>query len=270
MPTTAKPADTAPASPLLYELDDHGIARIRFNRPQALNAIDTHMADAFLQCCRTLAQERRVRVIHLSGAGRAFMAGGDVQAMRAAPEAVAAALIRSLHDALRLLAQQNAPIVCTVQGAVAGAGLGVMLNADFVLADRATRFGVAYPLIGTSCDCSTSWLLPRMVGLRKATELALLGDMIEAEEALRLGLINQVLDGSELASTTERLLQRLAKGPTIAYGQLRRLLRTALQHDLDAHLDAEAAGFITCTTTQDFREGVAAFVEKRPAQFKGA
>ncbi len=270
MPTTSHSADTRSASPLLYALDDHGIARIRFNRPQALNAIDIPMADAFLRCCRALAQEARVRVIHLSGTGRAFMAGGDVQAMRTAPEAVAAALIRHMHDALRILADQNAPIVCTVQGAVAGAGLGVMLNADFVLAQQDTRFGVAYPLIGASCDCSTSWLLPRMVGLRKATELALLGDMIDANEALRLGLVNQVLDDAALAPATEQLLLRLAQGPTVAYGRMRHLLRTALQHDLDAHLDSEATGFITCTTTQDFREGVDAFLEKRPPQFQGA
>ncbi|NYT64437.1 enoyl-CoA hydratase/isomerase family protein [Alcaligenaceae bacterium] len=247
----------------------NGIARIQFNRPQVLNAINLDMAHEFLHIIETLAVDRQLRVIHLSGAGRSFMAGGDVAAMQAAPEPAAAVLIRVMHQAIRRLSQLDVPSVCTVQGAVAGAGLGLMMNCDFVLADDQASFGVAYPLIGTSCDCSTSWFLPRLVGLRKATELTLLGDRVDAVEAQRLGLVNRIVPSDTLAAETDALLQRLAQGPTVAYGRLRKLLRTALDHNLDEHLDAEAADFMVCASTQDFREGLRAFVEKRKPKFTG-
>ena len=125
-------------------------------------------------------------------------------------------------------------------------------------------------MIGASCDCSTSWGLPRAVGLRKATELALLGDTIDAAEALRLGLVNRVVPGDRLAAEADAIVQRLAAGPTLALGRLKKLLRSSLDHDLDVHLDAEAAGFEACAGTADFREGVSAFLDRRVAQFIGA
>lgn len=251
-------------------LDRHGgIARIQFNRPKVLNAINLDMGREFLRIIESLSFDKQLRAIHISGAGRAFMAGGDVTAMHAAPESAAAALIHTLHQAIRLLSQMDAPSVCVVQGAVAGAGLGLMMSCDFVLADEDTSFGVAYPLIGTSCDCSTSWFLPRLVGLRKATELALLGDSVDAAEALRLGLVNRIVSRDVLTDESDALLQRLAQGPTVAYGRLRKLMRTALKHNLDEHLDAEAADFMVCASTQDFREGLIAFMEKRTPRFMG-
>ncbi len=247
-----------------------GVAHIRFNRPQALNAIDRGMAKAFRQACEDIAADTSVRAVRISGEGRAFMAGGDLVEMLAAPEQAAHELISGMHAGIRLLAAMNAPVVCAVHGAVAGGGLGLMLACDLVVVAEGTRFGVAYPLIGASCDCSTSWGLPRAVGLRKATELALLGDTFDAEEALRLGLVNRVVPKEQLDAETDALIARLVQGPTQALGRLKKLLRSALDHDLDVHLDAEAAGFLACAATADFREGVGAFLDKRTPRFQGA
>lgn len=245
------------------------VAHIRFNRPQALNAIDRGMAAAFHQACQDIAADPQVRAVLITGEGRAFMAGGDLDEMRADPQQAAAQLIAGLHGGIRLLTALQAPVVCAVQGAVAGGGLGLMLACDLAMAAEGTRFGVAYPLIGASCDCSTSWGLPRVLGLRKAMELALLGDNLEAAEALRLGLVNRVVAKDSLAAEAEALVQRLAQGPTHALGHMKQLLRSAMERGLDAHLDKEAESFTQCAGTADFQEGISAFREKRAARFQG-
>jgi len=246
-----------------------GIAQIRFNRPQALNAIDTVMATGFLKACQDIAADSEVRAVWISAQGRAFMAGGDLAAMLSDPVTVAKELIDGMHGGLRLLAELDAPVIASVQGAVAGGGLGLVLSCDIVLAAEGTRFGVAYPLVGASCDCSTSWSLPRLVGLHKAMEMVILGDTIGAEEALSLGLCNRVYPPADLEAQARKLVERIAHGPTVAYGHLRRLIRASLHSSLDTHLDAEAHGFRACAATADFKEGLSAFLDKRAAQFKG-
>lgn len=246
-----------------------GVAHIRFNRPQALNAIDREMATAFALACEQIQADGAVRAVLLSGAGRAFMAGGDIGEMRADPDGAAEELIAGMHRGIRLLAGMNAPVVCAVQGAVAGGGLGLMLACDLALAAEGTRLSVAYPTIGASCDCSTSWSLVQVLGLRKAMELALLGDKVDAAQALQLGLVNQLVAADSLDAEAQALVQRLAQGPTLALGTMKKLLRGAAQRTLDEQLDAEAAGFVACTKTEDFREGTQAFAEKRAARFHG-
>ncbi len=246
------------------------VAQLRFNRPQALNAIDVSVARTFLAACEAIATDPQVRAVHISAEGPAFMAGGDLAAMRVDPIPVARELIDGMHGGLRLLAKLRAPVVASVQGAVFGGGLGLVLGCDLVVAAEGTRLGIAYPLIGASSDCSTSWGLVRVLGLRKAMEVALLADVIDAAEALRLGLVNRVVPAHALEAEGVRLAQRLAAGPTQAYGNLKRLLRTAAQNDLDTHLDAEAAAFLACAQTADFTEGVGAFLDKRKPTFTGA
>jgi 2-(1,2-epoxy-1,2-dihydrophenyl)acetyl-CoA isomerase len=246
-----------------------GVAHIRFNRPRALNAIDVPTAHAFLRACQQIAEDAAVRAVLLTGEGRAFMAGGDIAAMQADLVATADALIAGMHGGIRILAGLAAPVVACVHGAVAGGGLGLALGCDLVLAAEDTKFSVAYPLIGASADCSTSWSLPRLVGLHKAMELALLSDAFTAAEALRLGIVNRVVPSASLAAEAAALTQRLANGPTQAYGRLKSLLRASLANGLDAQLDAEAAGFRACAGTADFREGTTAFLEKRNARFSG-
>lgn len=261
-----KPAD----GPVLYWREGP-VAHVQFNRPQALNAIDTEMAQAFLHACEHIAADPEVRAVWMSAQGRAFMAGGDIAAMATPePAAVAKQLISGMHGGLKLLAQLDAPVVASVQGAVAGGGLGLVLGgADLIVAAEGTRFGVAYPLIGASCDCSTSWSLPRLVGLHRALELALLGDNIDAAEALDLGLCNRVVPAAELESETRRLVERLANGPTLAFGRLRRLIRESHQSSFEDQLESEATGFQECAATADFSEGVQAFLGKRRPTFQG-
>lgn len=265
-PTTSPASSDSP----VLSWREGAIGHIRFNRPQALNAIDAPLAAAFLRACEALAGDPQVRVVWLSAEGRAFMAGGDIAAMAADPVAVAGELIAGMHGGLRVLARMDAPVVASVQGAVAGGGLGLVLGAaDLIVAAEGTRFAVAYPLIGASCDCSTSWSLPRLVGLRPALELALLGDSIDASEALRLGLCNRVVAAGQLEGETRKLVERLAVGPTRAYGRLRRLIRASFAMPFSEQLDAEAAGFRECAETEDFREGTGAFLAKRKPLFQG-
>lgn len=245
------------------------VATLRLNRPAALNAIDVPMARALLAAARELAADRSARAVVLCGAGKGFVAGGDLATLQADPVQGAADLIGPLHEALTLFAAMDAPLIAQVHGVAAGAGLSLMLQADFVLAAEGTRFNLAYINIGASCDVGASWSLPRLVGLRRALEIALLGDTLSASDAERLGLVNRVVPAAELEAQVKALAQRLANGPTRALGQMRRLLRTSFDRSLPQQLDAEAAAFGQCAQTADFRAGVEAFFAKQPAQFTG-
>ena len=244
--------------PLLFSRAD-GIATLQFNRPAQLNALDVPTAQALLAAVQEIAADRSVRAVLLKGAGRAFVAGGDLATLQANPVQGAQDLLEPLNAAVTLLHGLDAPVIAQVHGAAAGAGLSLMLMCDFVLAAEGTKFNLAYINLGTSCDVGASWALPRLVGLRQALEIALLG----------LGLINRVLPAAELDAAAQALAQRIASGPTVAYGQMRRLLRDSLTRDLPAQLQAEAQAFLACAKTPDFSEGVAAFLAKRPAQFAG-
>ncbi|HAU57828.1 MAG TPA: enoyl-CoA hydratase [Comamonadaceae bacterium] len=254
--------------PLLLERTG-AIATLSFNRPGALNAIDVPMATALLSAVRTIAQDDSVRCVVLRGTGKGFMAGGDLATLRADPVQGARDLLAPLNEAVALLAQLNAPVIAQVHGVAAGAGLSLMLQADFVLAAEGTRFNLAYINLGTSCDVGASWALPRLVGLRRALEIALLGDTYSAAEAERLGLVNRVVPAAALDAAVQELAQRLAGGPTLAYGHMRRLMRNAFDHDLPTQLAAEAEAFVACARSADLPEGIEAFHAKRPAAFQG-
>ena len=258
-------ADTPP----LLVSRDGALVTLRFNRPEAMNALNVPMALALRDAARHLAQDASVRAVLLQGAGRAFVAGGDLATLHADPVQGAKDLIGPLNEAVLLLQGLNAPVIAQVHGAAAGAGLSLMLMCDLVLAAEGTRFNLAYINLGTSCDVGASWALPRLVGLRQALEIALLGESLDAAAALRLGLINRVLPAAELDAATHALAQRLAQGPTKAYGHMRRLLRTSLERDLPAQLAAEAQAFDACAHTADLREGLQAFMDKRQPQFQG-
>ena len=259
---------TAETPPLLLERAGT-IATLRFNRPGALNAIDVPMATALRDAVRAIAEDTSVRCVVLRGEGKGFMAGGDLATLRADPVQGARDLLEPLNEAVALLAQLNAPVIAQVHGVAAGAGLSLMLQADFVLAAEGTRFNLAYINLGTSCDVGASWALPRLVGLRRALEIAMLGDTYSASEAERLGLVNRVVPAAELDAAVQELAQRLASGPTLAHGHMRRLMRNAFDHDLPAQLAAEAEAFVACAHTADLSEGIAAFHAKRPAAFQG-
>ena len=260
---------TTEAPPPLQLERSGAIATLRFNRPGALNAIDVPMATALRDAVRTIAEDTSVRCVVLRGEGKGFMAGGDLATLRADPVQGAKDLLAPLNEAVALLAQLNAPVIAQVHGVAAGAGLSLMLQADFVLAAEGTRFNLAYINLGTSCDVGASWALPRLVGLRRALEIAMLGDTYSAQEAERLGLVNRVVPAAALDAAVQELAQRLASGPTLAHGHMRRLMRNAFDHDLPAQLAAEAEAFVACAHTADLPQGIAAFHAKRPAAFQG-
>ncbi|MET0541593.1 MAG: enoyl-CoA hydratase-related protein [Variovorax sp.] len=255
-------------SPLLVGRDG-AIATLRFNRPAALNAVDVPMAHAFLAAVRDIVADRGVRAVVLSGAGKGFMAGGDLSVLRADPKGGATALLDPLHEALQLLGEVDAPVVAQVHGVAAGAGMSLMLQADFILAAEGTRFGSAFVKIGASNDTGSTWALPRRIGLQRALEFAMLGDLVDAKEAERIGLINRVVPADALEAEAMALAARLAAGPTRALGQIRRLLRGSFGRDFSAQLAAEADAFRDCAGTDDFKAGVEAFFAKQPPRFTG-
>ena len=259
---------STPASSLRVSRDGP-IVRLQFNRPEALNALDRAAAQDFAHACRDLASDHSVRAVIIAGAGRAFTAGGDLAELRADPTGAAIGLIGPMHEAIVLLAEMRAPVIASLHGAVAGAGLSLALACDFAIAADDTRFTLAYVNIGASCDLSGSWTLPRLVGLRKALEIALLGEPFDAAEALRLGLVNRVVPAAELPAQTLALAQRLANGPAQSIAQMKRLMRISFEHDLRGQLDAERAAFLSCAATADFAEGVDAFIAKREPRFGG-
>lgn len=258
-------------APVLLERHE-GIATIRFNRPERMNVLDVASADCFRDAVAEATSASDVRVVVVTGAGDAFLAGGDLAAMRDAGSQavdVVDAIIRPAHEAMEMLISASQPTVASVHGAVAGAGVSVALATDLAIAADNTRFNLAYVNIGAVPDCSGSWTLPRVVGLRRAMEIALLSDTINAEEAARLGLVNRVVPVAEQTAETERLAQRLAAGPPVAQAQIKRLLRGSLQRSAPEQMRAEEEAFRTCAATRDFRQGVAAFLDRKRPSFHG-
>lgn len=249
-----------------------GIARLTLNRPERMNTIDLGVArllgDAALQLSRT----PDVRVVVLSGAGKAFCGGGDLKSFADFGEDLAGHLrevTTHLHAAMTVLARLDAPIVAAVRGSAAGAGLGLVCAADLVIATASTKFAFAYSALGFTPDGGTSWNLPRLVGLRKAQELALTNKVIDATEAERIGIVTTVVGDDDLDASVEEVVTRLATAPTHALGVTKRLLRTTYDVSYEERLAVESAELSHSAGTPDGREGLAAFLEKRPPSFKG-
>ena len=255
----------------MYEVAE-GIATIALNRPQVMNALDAGMIGRLRTVCEEARDDPAVRAIVLRGNGKAFLAGGDVALFHAnlprLPEMVSE-LAGELHHAIIALREAAKPVLASVHGAVAGAGVSLLAAADLAIAAADTKFTLAYSRIATSPDGGSTYFLPRLVGTRKALELMLLSDTFDAATARELGLVNWVVPGAELAIETARLAQRLANGPTRAYAETKTLVNRTFERPLAAQLDAEVQAFARCARTQDLAEGVTAFVEKRKPNFTG-
>ena len=245
------------------------VAHLRFNRPHALNALDVPMSAAFHAACAEIDADPAVRVLVIAGKGRAFLAGGDVASMAAAPVAAAQDLIREVHGAITLLNRMRVPVIAQVHGAAAGAAIGVLMACDLVAAAEGSKFSLAFPAIGASADSSSTWGLPRMMGLRNALRFALLGETLDATRACETGLVSAVFPLPELAPAVARWASRIATSAPLALASIKRLLRSSLDHPLAQHLELEAEAFLACAGTGDFAEGAAAFLAKREARFEG-
>ncbi len=249
-----------------------GVARLAFNRPEALNAINVALAEAFLAAVEHIDNLSGVRCIVLAGAGRAFMAGGDVSSMAGTSEQAGkaiGAILDAVNPAILLLRSMDAPVIAAVSGVAAGAGLSLTLMADLVIAEEDAKFLVAYNGIGAVPDCGGSWALAHKLGAGRAAELMLLGRTLNAGEAKDWGMVNEVVPASEFESRVNRMIEKVAKGPTRAFGAFRQLIDRANGDRLAAHLEAERAAFLEMTRTEDFAEGVSAFLAKRPSGFRG-
>ena len=250
-----------------------GVATISLNRPQVLNAMDGEMMRQLRPITETVQNDPAVRAVVVRGEGSAFMAGGDVSVFHAHLKELPELIVhwgREMHFAFLALRRMGKPVLASVHGAVAGAGFSLMCAADLAIAAVDTKFTLAYANIGASPDGGSTHFLPRLLGYRKAMELALLPDRFDAETARTLGLVNWVVAGDKLGEETAKIAQRLSRGPTKAYAEAKRLMNQSLATSIETQMEDELFAFSRCARTKDLMEGVTAFVEKRKAVFKGA
>ena len=253
---------------------EDSVLKITLNRPEALNAVTGDMLQALYKRVSDAAADNSIGSIILTGAGRGFCAGGDVKNMSKGSEradTMEARLepLRRKMEVSRLLHDIPKPTIAMLKGPAAGAGLSLALACDMRFADPTVRVVTAFARVGLSGDFGGSWFLTRLVGPAKAKELYLSSPSIEAEEALRLGIVNRVVDSEKLEAETQRFAAELAKGPRIALAHMKRNLNAAEIGDLATCLDLEAIHHARCGMTADHLEAAKAFVEKRKPVFIG-
>ncbi|MFE7011673.1 enoyl-CoA hydratase/isomerase family protein [Streptomyces sp. NPDC057651] len=255
------------------DIRDDGLARVTLRRGDAGNAIDLATARGLLDAA-TACERSGVRAVLLSGEGRSFCVGGDLREFaRFEGEVLEQHLLAvtgALHEALRVFARLDAPMVAAVQGAVAGAGIGLAAAADVTLAADDASFTAAYTGIGYSPDAGVSWFLPRLAGPKRALDLLLTNRRIPASEAVEIGLVSRTVAAGLLADEAARTAEVLRDGPAGAFGATRRLVAAGLTADLGPHLDREARALAAAARGEEGREGVAAFLGKRPPAFRSA
>jgi 2-(1,2-epoxy-1,2-dihydrophenyl)acetyl-CoA isomerase len=254
------------------EFDVHdSVAHVMLNRPDAANGVNLQLAQDLLAVTLAIKADPSVRAILITGAGPRFCAGGDVKMFAEASELPTRLreILTPFHAALTNLVRSDRPVVAAVQGSAAGAGMGFVGAADLVVAGESTKFLMAYTAVGLTPDGSSSWFLPRLVGLRRALELTFTNRVLSAPEALEWGLVNRVVPDDEVASAGEALAAQLAAGPTGSLGGAKRLLHGSLEATLETHLAREADEVSLAATRAESAEGIAAFVEKRAPNFRG-
>lgn len=260
----------------LEVIRDGSIVTLVANRPEARNALSMEMRTLLRDALHDVELDDSVRCVVLKGAGKHFLAGGDVkgmaEAIKQSPEEIRKNFVLRIHDLhpiMFAMRRMRKPIIASVQGAAAGAGVSLAMACDLVIADEDAFFTLAYCKIGTSPDGSSSFHLPRAIGIKKAMEMALLGDRYTARQAADMGLINFVTPKGKLEEETKALATRLANGPTRALGNTKLLFYKSLENEFESQLQAEGEFFADSAAGPDFAEGVRAFVEKRQAVFTG-
>jgi 2-(1,2-epoxy-1,2-dihydrophenyl)acetyl-CoA isomerase len=247
---------------------------VTLNRPDSLNALTTQVGQEFMAAVAE-ARGSGARAIIVTGAGRAFCAGGDLREMQRIAEregkveAFFDEPLRLLNECILLIRRSPLPFIAAVNGAASGGGCNLALACDLVVASESARFNQAFIRIGLVPDCGGTFILPRLVGWKRATELMMNGDVISANRALEMGMINAVVSDEELNSKALAMAEKLAQAPTAAIGQIKELLERSATNDYGGQLELEREAQIQSGQTKDFGEGVAAFLEKRPPKFVG-
>ena len=259
----------------LIEQVKDGVAVLTLNRPDRLNAMSRPMLDALLEALPRLAEDPAVGVVVLTGAGRGFCAGGDVKAMAEGNELGGqtmeerAQALRSRMETSRWLHEMPKPTIAMMRGPAAGAGLSLAMACDLRIASDTVKLGTAFARVGYSGDFGGSYYLTQLVGTAKARELYFTADLLDAQQALGLGLVNRVVADARLEEETMALASRLARGPRVAYRYMKRNMNAAETASLKDMLDLEAWNHTRTGMTEDHREAARAFVETREPQFKG-
>lgn len=261
-------------APVLTKIDG-AVLTLTFNRPKTRNAADLDVFQAFDEALK-LAEADQIRCVIIRGAEGHFMAGGDLRLFATVPNTPVderhekfSKVINIAHGPLRRIRALPKPVVAVVEGAAAGYGLSVLNNCDLAIAADSSYYSVAYTAIGTSPDGGGTFALSRLLGIKKAMQLALMNDRLTAKEALELGFVNFVVPEADLETEAAKLCHKLASGPTLAFAKTKALLWSALDRDFDGQLDAEKDAFAYSTMTDDFNEGVGAFITKKQPDFQG-
>lgn len=254
---------------------NEGVAVVELNRPEAYNALNPEMARELRQAINGTAGDDAVRCVIIRGAGQNFMAGGDLKAFHSIlakgpwqRKAEIEKLFPDVNATILAVRRMPKPVIASVRGAAAGFGVSLMAACDLTIAAEDSVFSIAYRHIGLSPDGGLTWFLPRLVGLRRATEMVLLGEEFDAATAHSIGLVYRVVPPSTLETETQDLARRFASGPALALGHAKTLLHAASEATLESQLTLEKECFVDCFGTADCREGVTAFVEKRPPRFR--
>ena len=257
---------------ILFDMDGP-IATIRLNRPEKLNAFGGPMRDEILSALETAVAKDEIRVLVITGEGRGFSAGADIlelkQVRQSGDEHTFSGTLGKGHMITRRLRSLPKPVIAAVNGPCAGAGLGLALGCDIRIASDRATFGPTFLLIGLHPDWGASWFLPRLTGTARACELIFTGNMISAQEAEKIGLINRVVEHEQLMPSVYELAKGIAKNSPKVLGLAKESIYESLSSDLESAMIREAEVQAECFRSEDFLEGVTAFVEKRKAEFKG-
>jgi 2-(1,2-epoxy-1,2-dihydrophenyl)acetyl-CoA isomerase len=249
-----------------------GVAEITLNKPDAANAMDLQMGKDLMDVSLICDADPEIRAVLITAAGKMFCVGGDLSSFAAAGDGISQlimTLTTYLHAAISRFTRGDAPVIIAVNGVAAGAGLSLAVTGDLVLASDKAKFTMAYTGAGLSPDGSSSYFLPRLIGMRKTQELMLTNRMLSAEEAEQWGLINRVVADDELLDEARGLAKKMASGPTKAYGVVKSLLTSSFGEGLESQMELEAKGIAAMSRTEDGKEGIAAFHVKRKPVFQG-
>ncbi|HVA39503.1 MAG TPA: enoyl-CoA hydratase-related protein [Candidatus Binataceae bacterium] len=259
-------------STLLFDVRDN-LAYVTLNRPDAANALNAEMAHDLMEVALRCEEDPTVRAVLLGATGKIFCAGGDLKSFAAQPKAMLPTYLKKvtfhLHKAISRLNRMKAPVVLAIQGAAGGAGMSLACAGDIVIAAESARFTMAYTRAGLTPDGSSTYFLPRIVGLRRAMELSLTNRLLSAREASEMGIVTRVVPDAELTTNAEALAKGFAQGPTRAYLGVKRLLAASATNTLEDQMELETEWIADMGRTSDGREGIASFLEKRPPKFKG-